>query len=361
MKRTFKIFGLLFFLFVVYVSGQITYGTITDFKPEAIINLNPEQKAKQQTIEDSTLTFMIWNIGYGGLGAESDFFYADGGILLSGGQMVRPSKEIVEKNVKGILQTVNEYPVDFYLFQEVDYKSKRSYYIDQFNAMMSILPDYDAYKSVNYQVAYVPTPVLEPWNVYGPAYSGLGTFSKYQALQSTRYQLPGEFSWPNKVYLLDRCASQHRYPLLNDKELIVYNIHNSAYDKDGSIKKQQMDFLRQQWLAEYEKGNYLIIGGDWNQCPPHFRVNTFRPTQVANNSSYNINPDFLPPDWLWIYDPTVPTIRTTREVYDPKSTFISLIDYFLISPNVKALEVKGIDLNFEYSDHQPVKLKVELE
>ena len=47
-------------------------------------------------------------------------------------------------------------------------------------------------------------------------------------------------------------------------------------------------------------------------------------------------------------------------VYNPKETFITLIDYFLLSPNVKLKEVRGINQEFEFSDHQPVAMKVEL-
>lgn len=359
-KQTLKFFALLVFLFLLYVIVQIAYATFYDYQPEEAINLVPDQNADQKTIQDSVLTLMTWNLGYGALGAESDFFYSDGGIFLSGGQMVRPDKATVEKNIKGILTTINQNPVDIYLLQEMDFQSKRSYFINQYAGISDLLPDYAAIKATNYKVAYVPTPILEPWNCYGATWSGLSTFSKYQPDQSTRYQLPGKFSWPNRLYLLDRCAAQHRYPLANGKELIVYNIHNSAYDKDGSIKKVQMEYLRKQWLEAYEAGHYLVIGGDWNQCPPHFRPNTFRPNLPSRGKNYNIPFDFLPEDWLWIYDATVPTIRSTSEVYRPNKTFASLIDFFLISPNVKALEVKGIDLDFQYSDHQPVSIKVEL-
>ncbi|MEM9820690.1 MAG: endonuclease/exonuclease/phosphatase family protein [Bacteroidota bacterium] len=359
-KRIAKTLASFFLAFLFYVIVQIGYASLYDYQPEEIISIDPDRTASQATIEDSILTLMTWNLGYGGLGAESDFFYSDGSILLSGGKMVRPAKPVVEKNVKGIQSTIQQNPVDIFLLQETDYQSKRSYFINQHQELSKLLPNYAAIRATNYKVVFVPTPILEPWNAYGTTWSGLSTFSKFQPRQSIRYQLPGEFSWPNKLYLLDRCAAQHRYPLLNGKELIVYNIHNSAYDKDGSIKKQQMAYLREQWLKAYEEGHYLVIGGDWNQCPPNFRPNTFRPTQGTGNTSYNIPVDFLPEDWLWIYDPTVPTIRSTREVYRPNRTFVSLIDFFLISPNVKALEIKGVDLGFQFSDHQPVKVKVEL-
>ena len=177
--------------------------------------------------------------------------------------------------------------------------------------------------------------------------------------KTTRYQLPGKFGWPNRLFLLDRCALEHRFPVKNGKELIVFNVHNSAYDKDGSIKKLQTQYLKERWLAEYEAGNYVIIGGDWNQVPPFFDPNFFHPT-IPKRKNANIDPELMPNDWRWIYDPTVPTVRDTREVYTKNQTYTQLIDFFLISPNLQALQVNGLDLDFQFSDHQPVSIKIVL-
>jgi len=70
--------------------------------------------------------------------------------------------------------------------------------------------------------------------------------------------------------MLDRCFLVNRYPLKNGKELLIVNTHNSAYD-NGTLKKQEMAFLKQWLLDENNKGNYIVVGGDWNQCPPRFK------------------------------------------------------------------------------------------
>ena len=67
-----------------------------------------------------------------------------------------------------------------------------------------------------------------------------------------------------------------------------------------------------------------------------------------------------PADWQWVYDPTVPTNRKVRTPYVAGKSFITLIDFFLISPNVRARTVKGLDQQFRFSDHQPVWMEVEL-
>ena len=355
-----KILLTLVLLFLLYVVGVLLYATWHDYQPEEKEIVTPDKKSSKKIIDKDTLNLLTWNIGYGGLGAESDFFYADGRVLLSSGMMIRPPESIVKKNVDGMLKTLSEKPADIILLQEVDISSKRSYYFNQYEAIGQLLPGYESTFGNNLRTAYSPVPLLEPWRTYGYTHSGIATFARYASTQTTRYQLPGKFSWPNRLFLLDRCALEHRFSLKNGKELIVYNVHNSAYDKDGRIKKQQTRYLKELWLAEYARGNYVIVGGDWNQVPPFFDPNFFRPNAPKKENA-NIDPELMPNDWRWIYDPGTPTVRDTREIYSKDQTFTGLIDFFILSPNLRALQVKGIDLDFQYSDHQPVTLKIILE
>jgi len=347
-------------LFLLYILCVLLYATYYDYQPEEKLTITPNQNSPKKIIEKDTLNLLTWNIGYGGLGAESDFFYADGRILFSGGMMVRPPESVAKKNAAGILQTINEQSADIILLQEVDIASKRSYYFNQYEAIRNLLPNYESTFGDNLRTAYSPVPILEPWQTYGYTHSGIATYTRYASTQTIRYQLPGKFSWPNRLFLLDRCALEHRFALKNGKELIVYNIHNSAYDKDGRIKKQQTKYLKELWLAEYAKDNYVVVGGDWNQVPPFFNPNFFRP-DAPKRENANIDPELMPADWRWIYDPGVPTVRDTREIYTKNQTFTGLIDFFLLSPNLRALQVKGLNLDFQYSDHQPVTIKITLQ
>jgi hypothetical protein len=38
--------------------------------------------------------------------------------------------------------------------------------------------------------------------------------------------------------------------------------------------------------------------------------------------------------------------------------YVTTIDGFVVSPNVAVESVRGFDLGFEYTDHQPVRLRV---
>jgi endonuclease/exonuclease/phosphatase family metal-dependent hydrolase len=346
-------------LLAIYFIGIFTHGYYTDWDPaEGATPISPTQSSSQAITPDSTLSFLIWNVGFGGLGAESDFFFDDEGIWYSGSSMVRCPRPLVEKNLQGALEVLKNSSADFILLQEVDESSDRSYNIRQYEAYAQVLPGFSATYAENYHCDRVPIPLLEPWNAYGKVRSGLGTFSRFQPTEALRHQLPGKYPMPDRIFQLDRCAALHRFKTNTDKELVVINIHNSAYDPGDKIKAIQLPYLRDLAVAEYEKGNYVVLGGDWNQCPPHFRFNSFSPSLAGAYQQGNIPDDFFPDNWVYAYDPTVSSNRKCRNPYKKGETFETLIDFFLVSPNVQVKKVQGINQGFQFSDHQPVRMEV---
>ena len=118
-----------------------------------------------------------------------------------------------------------------------------------------------------------------------------------------------------------------------------------------------MKFLKSYLHDEYSKGNYIIVGGDWNQCPPDFNPDKFRKVKGDHYFPYNIKPDFMAQGWEWIYDENVPTNRKVTEAYKRDETFTTIIDFYLVSPNINIETVQGVDLDFKYADHQPVYIE----
>ncbi|NQU80044.1 MAG: endonuclease/exonuclease/phosphatase family protein, partial [Bacteroidetes bacterium] len=254
---TISILVLLFVFFLVIF-------TITDYEPDAtfdIHNTNHPDTLKR----GDTLSIITWNIGYAGLGDEMDFFY-------DGGEQVRTTNENTRKNLSEISNfLINTSKPDFILLQEVDKKAKRTFFIDETKHLAELFKDLSLFFAPNYNVRFVPLPVTSPM---GFVHSGLLSLSGLNPSKSVRLDLPGEYSWPMKVFMLDRCILLNRYPLNNGNEFVLLNIHNSAFD-DGSLKKQEMDFIRNLVIKEYEKGNYIAAGGDWNQNPPGLKDNKF--------------------------------------------------------------------------------------
>ena len=343
-----KIIRILLYLTLVLVGAFLLfllYATIDDYRPEEIIAQTTE--CDKEILSDSLqVKLLIWNIGYAGLDASMDFFY-------DGGESMRPSREGVDRNMDGILSSLSPYMgYDFILLQEVDQDSKRSYYTNEYGEIRDLFAEHSSYFGANYDVAYVPIPLKEPM---GKVKSGLMTLSKHCPDQVERHSFPGNYSWPMKLFMLDRCFLVNRYHLANEKDLLIINTHNSAYD-DGSLRAQQMDYLRNYLLSESDKGNYIIVGGDWNQTPygidpelPSHRFDT-------ENLSY-VEKDYPAPGWTWAYDPGLPTNRRVAVPYERGSSLTTIIDCYLLSPNIRLEHIETIDLDFQYSDHQPVILQ----
>ena len=336
-------FGLCLLLAIAFV----TYGTITDYKPNKPESLT--LYGRGDAVQSDVFTFASWNMGFTGLGCESDFF-------LDGGKWVITPEEFVDKNRQGAADTMQQLKdVDFILIQEIDEWAKRSYYHNHLKQFARILPRHNYAFATNLRV-WIPYPVLNP---LGRILSGIATFTKFRPTENTRFPFVGNFWWPKSLYFPDRCMLLQRLPLKNDKELVVINTHNSAYD-DGRLKKQQMDYMHRIFTAEYEKGNYVVAGGDWNLNPPGYDNLHFWKEGMDISPQIPIEPDYLPKGWQWVFDLNVPTNRKSSKPYVKGKTFTTIIDFFLISPNIELQEVKGIDQDFAYSDHQPVCMKVRL-
>ncbi len=335
-------------ILVFFIAGFFIYAELTDYKPEPEIIIYEEKSS--DVFDQDTFSVMLWNIGYCGMDASIDFFY-------DGGTQTRVSKEKTEKNLEDIKTYINSKTdtVDFILLQEVDKKAKRSYKINEYDTLNNLLSQYQSFFGKNYDALFIPMPITKP---YGQVTAGLASYSKPIPTQVTRFQYPGNFSWPKRLFMLDRCYLVERFALPNGKELLIINLHNSAFD-DGSLKKQQLNHLKTYIEEEYKKGNYLIIGGDWNQSPPDFK-----PEYLDKYNNDTIRNSFIPKDifknWTFVYSSKVPSNRRTHDVYNIETSITTVIDFFLISPNVKPLSVECVDLEFKNTDHQPVIGKFKL-
>lgn len=50
----------------------------------------------------------------------------------------------------------------------------------------------------------------------------------------------------------------------NGKELVIFELHMSAYGNSDAIREGQIWMLSEDMQKEYEAGNYVICGGDFN-------------------------------------------------------------------------------------------------
>lgn len=344
MKRVF--IGLL--VVVCLVAAVLGFYTVMEYRPDAIETITAMSGNQKLSLQE-TLTILTMNTGYAGLDETQDFF-------MDGGDKVRPeSEEDIQNNLQGISNILKKYQSDIYFLQEVDLNSKRSYFVDEqkFYEKQLGIPSLFA---KNFQCTYVPY----PWPPIGKVTSGIMTMSQYQVHEASRIALPESFSWPIKTANLKRCMLEARLPIEgSDKELVLINFHLEAYDS-GEGKIAQTRMLAEKLSEEYTKGNYVIAGGDFNQTfegvkeYPVVNQDTWVPGVISNND--------LPEHFEFAIDDTYPTCRLLNQPYTGsyETSQVYIIDGFIVSDNIEVIKVENKNVDFTYSDHQPVSLEVKL-
>ncbi len=136
-------------------------------------------------------------------------------------------------------------------------------------------------------------------------------------------------------------------------EWVVFNVHLSAFDTKGQARRGQLQRLMHLAVQEYEKGNFVVIAGDWNM-----RLRPVEFTHQADPKHLSWVSDFptdaLPEHWQIAADPAVPTVRSLNAAYRAGENYTTIVDGFLLSPNVALERVRTDDQGFGFSDHHPV-------
>jgi endonuclease/exonuclease/phosphatase family metal-dependent hydrolase len=351
MKKLLKLLLGIVLIPVLAFAAFLLYITLADYKPADMKPLQSIQRNSQPINPDEPLKFISWNMGYAGLGSEMDFFY-------DGGQQVRASKELTNIYLEQILSFLKrQETIDFILLQEVDFDAKRSYRVNQSNLIADALPAHNFSTAINYKVSYVPVPLSEPM---GGVEAGMMQLSKYVPSVENRHAYPQILPWPDRLFLLDRCFTESRFNLPNGKELVVLNTHNSAFVDQQELMDKELAVIKAFMLLEYQKGNYVVAGGDWNMNPPDFKPAENYNGHIYAASAVAITNDYLPGDWIIAFDPTTPTNRHLHQAFEKGVTPTTTIDFFIVSPNVQVLKLEAIDLDFANSDHNPVFIELML-
>ncbi|MBP5292045.1 MAG: endonuclease/exonuclease/phosphatase family protein [Lachnospiraceae bacterium] len=348
LKYIFRIFIVIAAVVVAYVMYVVlSYSRIDDH-----IKLTPSGYPLLNVLPvDGEYTIVTQNCGFGAYSPDFTFFM-DGGT-----QSWANDKETVIYDIDCAADTAASFSPDFILFQEVDTDSTRSYHVDQREQLAIHFMDYAEVFAVNYHSAFLMYPFTQP---HGASNAGIQTFSRAKITSAERRQI--EISEGLSKFLdLDRCYSVSRIPVSDGKEMVLYNIHSSAYGGSDAIRSSQMTQLFNDMLSEYEKGNYCVCGGDFNH---DFTGNSARVLGIKEGSDFGwAQPfpiDLLPEGISRCIDydnpELIPTARNCDIPAGPDSqTFV--LDGYLVSDNVEVTELHNIDTGFAYSDHNPVVMK----
>ena len=350
MKKGWKIVLCILLALVLVVGGYVAY-VLIDYHRIGDQELAVQNGAAETSIAvGETYKIVSYNIGFGAY--ESDY-----GFFMDGGTESRAwSEERLTANLDRIARTLTDQNADFYLVQEVDIDSTRSYHVDEREPIYAALSWENSVFCQNYDSPYLMYPVTKP---HGASQSGLLTFSTAQISDARRMELPVEPGF-RKLLDLDRCYSVSHIPVDGGKALALYNFHLSAYTSDGTIATEQLTLLLADMQAEYDAGNWCVAAGDFNKdllgdSSAYFGASDTdyawaQPIPEGTFDGYDVS--LAPP--LDESDP-VPSCRNADGPYH-EGQYVLTVDGFMVTPNVAVSAAEVIDTGFAYSDHNPVKM-----
>lgn len=356
MSRTAKICikGFLWTILALVVGAGvlITVLTVTEYKPGNVEKLLLTGQAMDEAGFSKEIKLISWNIGYCNLGATADFFM-DGGK-----KVVSQTEEELDNNIKNIVEKLNEFDADIYFLQEVDRKSYRSYNANEEKIISNQFSDRLSAFAINFKSLFVPFPFPPLRNVE----AGIMSLSRFKVESAERVSLPVPFKWPVSTCNLKRCLLVDKIPISgSDKKLVAINLHLEAYDS-GAGKIAQTQALLDEMKKEYEAGNYVIAGGDFNQVFSTEDVSKFEVGNIGLWKPGKLDAEPFLKKFNLYMDETVPTCRSLDRAYDKNDSKFQyyVIDGFIVSKNIEVLSQRTIGLDFENSDHNPVEMIIKL-
>ncbi len=358
-----KILAGLLIVCVICIAGYIIYMQMNYYRIEDHTALETGNNQEQILKAGETYKAVTCNIGFGAYGPDYSFFMDTGemedGTRTAGKYGKAISKESVETNTEKAAEELEKLNADFMLLQEVDVDADRSYHINQKETLMERFGDYGNVFANNFHSAYLFYPFSDP---HGAVEAGLLNFSRYEIAEAERRSYPVDNSFVTKFTDLDRCFSVMRLPVEGGKQLVLVNNHMSAYDEGGLIRAQQLELLNSVMGEEYEAGNYVIVGGDFNHALGEAVAEGF-PSKQKFPAWVSILTQKEMAEGIRIVQAEneleVPTCRGADIPYTKGVNFTTVVDGFLVSDNVKAT-AENVDTDFGYSDHNPVLLRFEL-
>jgi endonuclease/exonuclease/phosphatase family metal-dependent hydrolase len=361
-SKPLKYILILLLILILIVGGYLAYVLTSYYRIEDYQELTPELSGSTELESksvstpavdvpiDKQLSLTAWNIGFGAYTDQYSFF-------MDGGKYSRGfSEEAVCENVEAMAGLLEDFSSDFYLIQEVDIDSTRSYHIDQKQILSDALPGRSSTFAMNYDSPYLFYPFTEP---HGKSVAGLLTLSDYEIKSAVRRSLPIQDDLA-KLVDLDRCYSVNRLNTEDGREMVLYNFHLSAYTTDPTIANQQLAMLYEDMVSEYASGNYVICGGDFNKDLLGNSGAVFGVSGEDFSWAQPLPAEDIPQGFSLVapFDEAnpVPSCRNADSPWNPDTNFQITIDGFLVSDNVEVVEAGVVDLQFAYSDHNPVQM-----
>lgn len=374
-KKVIKITGIILLALVIVLAAYIiylyaSYHRIPDNQELQVEEISQNTEAGNELTTEKNYSALTYNIGFGAYTPDFSFF-------MDGGKSSwAKSKDSVKETIKGAGELGASKDPDFALVQEIDLDATRSYHVNEYSILKENIPAYNCVFAQNYDSAFLFYPFTQP---HGKSKAGLALFSKYPITGSMRRSFPISTSF-TKFFDLDRCYSISRVPVDNGKELVIFELHMSAYGNSDAIREGQIRMLSEDMQKEYEAGNYVICGGDFNHDLKAADTQS-KASDADNNTQTGSEDSAEPESWAYPFPRSeLPehfsfcldqlsedeknnlwnSARNADMEYVPGETYTVTLDGFIISDNVECTKYENVNTGYSYSDHDPVYMEFQL-
>ena len=360
-KRVLLVLAILIGIFVLALGIYVIYMQATYYRIEDDLEIEIENNQEDLVKKNQEYEIVTYNVGFGAYSADYSFFMDSGtmedGTKVSGEYGKCRSKEEACRNISKSCELLQSLNPDFIFIQEVDTPCYRSHNLDEKKMFTDGFSNYSISYAINYHSSFILLPITDP---LGIGNSGILSLSRFKMESSLRKSLPISTSFISKFTDLDRCINIMRYKV-DEKELVMINVHLSAYDKGGEFRKKQITLLNDILALEHEKGNYVIVGGDFNQDIAN-TIGKFSGKQLRPDWIQEIDISEITEGYKFAADDSIGSCRAAEIVYEEGVNYLVTVDGFIVSDNINVVSVKNIyeGNEFLYSDHLPAVMKFEL-
>ncbi len=327
-------------LFYVWASASTqnskTYAQIVSYAPS---NLN-EGEGRDL---DQGYTIVSYNIGY-----------LSG---LANNTTEKLERSFYDENLQRAIAAIKSVNPDIVAFQEIDFGSKRSYQVNQAEAIAQATQLYNGATVTSWDKNYVPFPYWPPAAQFGKMLSGQAILTNlWLPIQENRRFVLAQIAdkpFFYKAFYLDRLAQVTQITLI-DQPVIVISVHLEAFEEQTRVN--QTKFVRE--LAEdYAKTYPVIVVGDFNSAlnRPSFvgaSGETLQETQFSIKemlASQLLAPAVPPSEW------------NGKNVTFPSDKPEYKLDYMFYTPStIEVLDTGVIAAAGESSDHLPITMRFRL-
>jgi len=274
--------------------------------------------------KNELIKIITYNLGHGNYNELS--YYKKDRTAFNFHNLFPSERKEITKNIKGSLSLIKSLNPNIILFQEVGKFTLYNRFVRQYLLLKKGLDSYVGIYHANH-------------HLLGIGNQGKSTFIKEKNISDKLvfpYKLKGFF---NNLTVRNKTVIKSKIEIEeSDKYLVIYNIHLVPFRRNETIRHKQLQYIFDLAVKDYNEGNYVVIGGDFNLS---LSKNDYIKELIKENGFI-----MSPLDGF--------TIRSLDTPYNKDST-TNDIDGFITSSNVEVIKTKVI-LDFRYSDHCPVEM-----